>query len=161
IGDRSPADRPRPSAPTRRPARRIQLQARLSSSVTRPRMPSPGYPTFRPQPQPAKRRFYALFTAGSSPPAGPFYGRPSGQLTTTLQSCHPRRPWRIRKASMKRLKRRIRELVGYLLSPELALEVPRCPSSDWLPPSLDPHDWSNSLLAAMADTGSAWYFELR
>jgi hypothetical protein len=32
---------------------------------------------------------------------------------------------------------------------------------DELPPALGPSEWSNGLLAGMADSGSAWYFDRR
>jgi len=60
---------------------------------------------------------------------------------------------------MQGLLGRIRTLVGFLPSQEPALPVRGTAINDWLPPVLGPSEWSNGLLAAMADQSSAWYFE--
>lgn len=33
--------------------------------------------------------------------------------------------------------------------------------ADWLPPVLGPADWSYGLVASMADSSNAWYFDRR
>lgn len=60
---------------------------------------------------------------------------------------------------MQGLLRRLRTLVGFLPSREPALRFGGNASADWLPPVLGPSDWSDGLLATMADRSSAWYFE--
>jgi hypothetical protein len=55
--------------------------------------------------------------------------------------------------------RRVCALIGNSLSRESRIRFGENSSRDWLPPVLGPSDWSNGLLAAMADTSSAWYFD--
>ena len=55
--------------------------------------------------------------------------------------------------------RRVCALIGNSLSRESGIRFGENSSRDWLPPVLGPSDWSNGLLAAMADTSSAWYFD--
>jgi hypothetical protein len=62
---------------------------------------------------------------------------------------------------MQGLLRRIYALVGYRRSTEPTFASGKGAGTDWLPPILGTDDWSNGLLAAMADRSSAWYFERR
>ena len=57
--------------------------------------------------------------------------------------------------------RRLGKLIGGLLSPEPEIPFGRNPGNDALPPVLGPDDWSHGLMASMADSNTAWYFDRR
>ena len=52
-------------------------------------------------------------------------------------------------------------LVADSLSPELGMRFGETSSRDWLPPVLGPDEWSYGVLATMADSSTAWYFDRR
>jgi hypothetical protein len=54
-----------------------------------------------------------------------------------------------------------RALIGSLLSRDPSTPFGGNASKDWLPPVLGPADWSQELIATMADGGAAWYFDRR
>ncbi len=62
---------------------------------------------------------------------------------------------------MHGLLRRVRTLIGDLLSREPTIQFGGNSSRDWLPPVLGPGDWSHGLIASMADASTAWYFHRR
>ncbi len=55
----------------------------------------------------------------------------------------------------------VRKLIGNLLGREPTLRLGEDSSKDWLPPVLGPADWSQGLMASMADSSGAWYFDRR
>ena len=56
--------------------------------------------------------------------------------------------------------RQICTWIAHALSPLPAIRVGNG-GKDELPPVLGPSEWSHGLLAGMADSGSAWYFDRR
>jgi len=56
--------------------------------------------------------------------------------------------------------RRIRTRIANALSPVPAIRFQNAGRDD-LPPVLGPSEWSHGLLAGMADSGTAWYFDRR
>jgi hypothetical protein len=54
---------------------------------------------------------------------------------------------------------RIRALIGEVWRREPTVRFGGGPGADWLPPVLGPDEWSYGLTQAMADGGSAWYFD--
>lgn len=50
--------------------------------------------------------------------------------------------------------------IAHSLSPEPAIRFGNG-GKDALPPVLGPSEWSHGLLAGMADSGTAWYFDRR
>lgn len=57
--------------------------------------------------------------------------------------------------------RKVGALVGNSLSREPTIRFGGNSGRDDLPPVLGPSDWSDGLVAGMADSGSAWYFDRR
>ncbi len=62
---------------------------------------------------------------------------------------------------MQKILRRVRALVGNMLTQEPMIGTRAHAGTDWLPPVLGPADWSHGLIASMADSSTAWYFGRR
>lgn len=63
--------------------------------------------------------------------------------------------------AMQGLLSRVHQLIGNFLRREPTLRLGEDSSKDWLPPVFGPADWSQGLIASMADGGAAWYFDRR
>jgi hypothetical protein len=57
--------------------------------------------------------------------------------------------------------RKVGTLIANSLSREPTIQFGGNSGKDELPPVLGPSDWSDGLVAGMADSGSAWYFDRR
>jgi hypothetical protein len=55
--------------------------------------------------------------------------------------------------------RKVDELIRNSLSREPTIPLGRNSASECLPPVFGPSDWSDGLMAVMADRGAAWYFD--
>jgi hypothetical protein len=56
---------------------------------------------------------------------------------------------------------KVGKLIRNSLSSEPTMSFGRDSSLEYLPPVLGPSEWSQGLMAAMADRGVAWYFDRR
>jgi hypothetical protein len=57
--------------------------------------------------------------------------------------------------------RKVGTLIANSLSREPTIPFGGNSSNDGLPPVLGPSDWSHGLVASMADSSAAWYFDRR